>query len=231
MEREIKVAAIVPAYNEERTIANVLKALLAAKKNKIIDEIIVVSSGSTDKTAEISKSFGVKVIDSKKRKGKAAAMREGVEATKAKIIVFVDGDLIGLTPEHISELVWPVLENKADMVVGIRDRIGETPIFLLKIDPLLAFGGERALKRSIFENLPEKFSQGFGIETALNYYCKVNKLLVKYVKLKGLKMVVKERKMGLVKGFWERIKMMSQMIQTRIQILFHKHEFKNPPKF
>jgi glycosyltransferase involved in cell wall biosynthesis len=219
---KIKVAAIVPAYNEERTIGNVLKILKLAKE---IDEIIVVSDGSTDKTAQISKSFKVKVLEGPEREGKGRAMRKGVKSTDAKIIAFFDADLIGLSPEHITQLIQPILKNEAGMVVGIRDRIGETPLWLLKIDPLLAFGGERAMKREIFENLPERFSRGFEIETALNFYCQINKIKVKYAKLKGLKMIIKEKKYGFLKGFLERIKMEGEMIKIRISLLFHKKEF------
>lgn len=218
-----KVAAIVPAYNEEKTIGNVLKQLISAKE---LDEIIVVSDGSTDKTTQISKSFGVKVLERQERAGKGRAMKRGVKSTSAEIIAFFDADLIDLVPEHVSFLVQPILRGEADMVVGIRDRIGETPLFLLKIDPLLAFGGERALKREIFENLPERFSRGFETETALNFYCQINKLLVRYVKLKGLKMVIKEKKYGWLKGFLERLKMEWKMIKIRILLLFYKREFK-----
>jgi glycosyltransferase involved in cell wall biosynthesis len=220
--KKTKVAAIVSAYNEEKTIGNVLKTLKLAKE---LDEIIVVTDGSTDKTAQISKSFGSEVLEGPERTGKGNAMKKGVKSTNADIIVFFDADLIGLTTEHVSLLVQPVLKNEAGMAVGIRDRIGETPLFLLKIDPLLAFGGERALKREIFENLPERFSQGFEIETALNFYCQVNKIPVKYVKLKGLKMIIKEKKYGFLKGFWERIKMEFKIFKVRILLLFHKKEF------
>jgi len=218
-----KVAAIVPAYNEEKTIGDVLKTLKLAKE---LDEIIVVSDGSTDKTAQISKSLGVRVLEGPERAGKGMAMKKGVKSTDANVIAFFDADLIGLSPEHVSQLVQPILKGEAEMVVGIRDRIGETPLFLLKIDPLLAFGGERAMKREIFENLPERFSRGFEIETALNFYCQVNKIKVKYVKLKGLKMIIKEKKYGLIKGFWERLKMEEEMIKIRISLLIHKKEFK-----
>lgn len=224
--RKLKVAVIVPAYNEEATIKGVLTPLREVENRGMIDEIIVVGSGSTDRTTQISRALGVKVVDSGQRTGKGEAMKEGVKVTKAEVIVFIDADLIGLTPEHISQLIKPILKDEADMVVGIRDRVGETPLFLLKIDPLLAFGGERASKREIFENLPERFSRGFEIETAMNFYCQVNRLLVRYVKLKGLKMVIKERKYGWLKGFSERVKMQWQMLRIRILLLFHKGEFK-----
>lgn len=217
-----KIAAIVPAYNEEKTIGNVLEAL---KLSPELDEIIVVSDGSTDKTAEIAKSYNIKVLENLKQEGKGMAMRKGVKNTGAQIITFFDADLIGLTPKHVSQIIRPVLNNEAGMVVGIRDRIGETPLFLIKIDPLLAFGGERALRREIFENLPEKFTRRFEVETVLNFYCKINKIPVKYVKLKGLKMVIKEKKYGFLKGFWERIKMEKEIVKTRFLLLFHKKEF------
>ncbi len=228
MEEKPKVAAIVPAYNESATIGNVLKALLAAKE---IDEIIVVSDGSTDETAQISRSLGVKVLENPERGGKGKAMRRGVENTTAEIICFFDADLIGLIPQHINQLVEPVLKSEAAMVVGIRDRIGETPLFLLRIDPLLAFGGERVLRREIFLNIPERFSRGFEIETALNFYCQVNKLPVRYVKLKGLKMIIKEKKYGLVKGFWGRVKMEWEILKTRLLLLWSKQDFKKNSKF
>jgi glycosyltransferase involved in cell wall biosynthesis len=221
--KKLKVAAIVPAYNEEKTVVDVLKTLTSSKE---LDEIIVVSDGSTDKTAQISKSFEVKVLEGAERTGKGMAMKKGVKSTSAEIIVFFDADLIGLIPEHVSLLVQPILEDEADMVVGIRDRIGETPLFLLKIDPLLAFGGERCLKREIFEKLPERFSRGFEIETAMNFYCQINKLLTKYVKLKNLKMIIKEKKYGWLKGFPERLKMHWEMLKIRILLLSHKSEFK-----
>lgn len=217
-----RVAAIVPAYNEEKTITNVLKTLKLVKE---IDEIIVVNDGSSDKTAEISKALEVKVLENLKREGKGKAMKKGIEETTAPIVIFFDADLVGLTPEHVKSLLFPIFKKEAEMVVGIRSRVGETPLFLLKIDPLLAFGGERALKREIFENLPERFSKGFEIETALNFYCQINKIPVKYVKLKGLKMVVKEKKYGLIKGFWERIKMEFQILKLRILLPFHKKDF------
>jgi len=223
IKKKLKIVAIVPAYNEEKTIGNVLKQLLKAKE---LDEIILACDGSTDKTAEIGRNFNVRVLESPKE-GKGQTMREAVAKTDAEIIAFFDADLIGLIPEHVSQLVEPILRNEAAMVVGIRDRAGETPPFLLKIDPLLAFGGERALKRSIFESVPEKFGQGFAIETALNYYCKLNKLPVLHVKLKGLDMVMKEKKVGMVKGFWERLEMHWYIRKMRFLMKRHKEEFRN----
>lgn len=211
----MKVAAIVPALNEQAHIKNVLEALL---KSKDIQEVIVVDDGSEDKTGTIAKGLGAKVITLRKKggSGKAHAMQEGVKSTNAQVIIFFDADLIGLKKEHIHSLIKPILEKKADMVVGVRGRWFGLPKLVIKLDPLMAIGGERAMKRSVFENMPKQFMKGFAVEIGLNFYCREKELSVVYKDLKGLTMATKEQKMGFFKGFKDRIKMIKQVIKARI---------------
>lgn len=222
-----KVAAIVPALDEEANVGNALRVLLDSED---IDEVILVDDGSIDRTPEIGREMGARVISLSQKggSGKGNAMRKGVKAAKADIVVFFDADLVGLTLEHISLLVKPVLREKAVMCVGVRERRwwGKVSEFFIKVDPLTAIAGERAMKRYIFEAIPLIFIQGFMVETALNYYCWVNKLQVKYVKLKGLNIVVKEKKWGLIKGFLRRLRMMWQLVKIRFLILIMRKEFK-----
>ena len=221
---KVRTAAIVPALNEEANVGNVLKTLLGSRD---LDEVILVDDGSTDRTAEIGEELGAKVIvlPEKGGNGKGNAMKQGVESTDAEIIVFFDADLVGLKIEHVSQLVQPILEGKAAMAVGVRDRYKKLPDIIIKIDPLLAIGGERAMKRFIFEALPEKFIRGFAVETALNYYCLKKKLKIVYPKLKGLTIVIKEKKWGFVKGFKNRLEMIWQLIKIRFLIIINKKEF------
>lgn len=91
-----KVSILVPAYNEEKTIASTLKSLLSLDypKNKL--EIIAINDGSTDKTLEIMKKFrkyGIKIID-KPNGGKASALNAGLKKAKGEIIVCMDADSI-----------------------------------------------------------------------------------------------------------------------------------------
>lgn len=222
----MKVAAIVPALDEEKNIGNVLKALLYSKE--LQEVIVAVDSRSKDKTAQISRELGARVIIVSET-GKGGGMREALKSTDADIILFCDADLIGFTSEHVSLLVSPVLKDEAVMAVGIRERRGSGKFAqaLIKIDPLLAIAGERALRRWIFEKIPPDLSKGFMVETALNYYCYINNLPVRYVKLKGLSIVIKEKKWNFLRGFVARIKMVGELIKIRALILSRKNDFKN----
>lgn len=219
-----KVAAIVPALNEEANVAKVLRVLL---DSEVLDQVILVDDGSTDKTAEIGERLGAKVIKLPKvgGSGKGNAMKKGLESTSAEIIVFFDADLIGLSKEHIYSLVSPMLTGNIEMCVGIRGRLLGLPNLIAKIDPLLAIGGERAIKRHLLEDISSKFVQGFAVEPTLNYYCMINKLPVRYTTLKKLSVIIKEKKRGFINGFISRIEMIFEIAKTRLLLTSNKNEF------
>lgn len=214
-----KVAAIVPALDEEANIADVLKVLINSKH---LDEIIVVDDGSMDKTAEIGERMGVKVVKLPKigGSGKGNAMRQGLKATDAEIIAFFDADLIGLSEEHVSLLVEPMLKGNIEMCVGIRDRLSGWPQAMAQLDPMLAIAGERAIKKTLLEKIPDKFTKGFAIESALNYYCFINDLPIKHVLLAKIDHVLKEKKWGFFRGSWQRAKLIFQVAKIRAVLFF-----------
>jgi len=189
-------------------------------------EFILVDDGSMDRTAEIGEDLGIKVIRLPKvgGSGKGNAMKQGLKATNAQVVVFFDADLIGLTNEHITSLIQPMIDENAEMCVGIRGRLLGLPKLIAKVDPLIAIGGERAVKRGLLEKISDELVQGFTVESALNYYCLVKKLPVKYVVLKNLKVVTKEEKRGFIKGFISRIEMIFQIIRIRLMFPFYKNE-------
>lgn len=160
----MKVAAIIPAYNEAATIEDVVRV---ARDCDRVDEVIVVDSVSTDETAAVAAEAGARVV-SAATAGKGEAMSAGVRATDAEVLLFLDGDLIGLQPEHLNRLVREV-EQGADMSCGLFDR-GPTlnPIFL-KFLPILT--GERAVRRHLFDSLHDEDAHGYKIEAALNSRC------------------------------------------------------------
>ncbi|MFA6131717.1 MAG: glycosyltransferase [Patescibacteria group bacterium] len=206
-----KITAIIPAYNEEATVAEVVRV---ACSSKLVDEVLVVSDGSTDNTVETARAAGARVLDLKKNHGKGAAMRLGVLDTNAPIILFLDADLVGFTTDHIERLVWPVITGGRAMNAAQRDRGILNPI--VRYLPLIS--GERAMTRDIFLAIPEEYSQGFMVEIVLNYYCRFKKLRYGSVLLPGLTIRRKYQKVGWRRGLREYFRMTFQIIKAMIVI-------------
>ena len=114
------ISAVIPAFNEELTIGNVIERLTAVmQKNGYTYEIMVVDDCSADKSVEISKSYGVKVFSLKKHMGKGYALRVGFAKAKGEIITTIDSDG-SHRPEELPQLLNPILQNQADLVIGSR---------------------------------------------------------------------------------------------------------------
>jgi glycosyltransferase involved in cell wall biosynthesis len=112
------IIAIIPAYNEERHIADVLKRVKSC-----VDKTIVINDGSKDATGAIAKRCGVIVKNLKINSGKSQALIEGIkiaEKFKPDIIVFMDSDGQH-KPEEVPSLVKPIIDGKADFVCGTRE--------------------------------------------------------------------------------------------------------------
>ena len=158
----MRVAAIIPAWNEAETIGPVIAAALRART---VGEVIVVDNGSTDATAEIAASYGVRVV-LEPIQGKGEAMRRGVASTDADAIVFLDADLYGLEPRHVDALANRILSGRADMACGLCDRGSTRNTLGLHYLPILS--GQRALRRDLFEALAPEEASGYKVEVALN---------------------------------------------------------------
>lgn len=215
------VAIIIPAYNEEKRIADVLSVL---KKVDDIDEVIVVNDGSEDNTSRIARNFGARVIDLKENIGKGGAIYKGAKETNADIIVFIDADLIGLKPEHINSLTEPILADNADMTVGkfisgrLRTNLSQ------KMFPFIS--GQRAIKRSFIESMKDIELSRYGIELAITKYAKEMGLVTVEVPLEKLTHVMKEEKLGYSKGFLARLHMYREML-TYFYMRIAKSRFGN----
>ena len=119
----MKLVVIIPAYNEQETIAQVIKET-PRKINGIKQvEIIVINDGSTDKTAEKAKQAGAdEIINFKENRGLANAFKVGLEKAveeNADIIVNIDADL-QYNPKEIPKLIQPILKQQTDIVLGNR---------------------------------------------------------------------------------------------------------------
>ncbi len=111
------VVAVIPAYNEEMSIASVI-----LRTQEFVDHIIVVNDGSGDLTAEIAAKLGAIVVSHEKNQGKGAALRTGFRraySLGADIVVTLDADGQH-NPSEIKQLIAPIVAGEADIVVGSR---------------------------------------------------------------------------------------------------------------
>jgi len=207
------VTVIIPAYNEGKTIGSVLKVV---KRVKLVDKIIVVSDGSIDNTVDIAKEYQVETIELTNNIGKGGALSRGVSATNSDIILFLDADLIGLNERHVIDLLIPVIDNEVDMTIGIFNNGRFTTDLAQKIAPYLS--GQRAMRRYIFENIPNIDLTKYGVEAALTKYVLNNKIKFKEVILSNLTHIMKEEKLGILKGFASRLKMYRDIVKILTNI-------------
>jgi glycosyltransferase involved in cell wall biosynthesis len=203
------VSVIIPAFNEEKTIGQIIVLI---KKFPIVQEVLVIDDGSQDNTAKIALEKGARVIRIPKNKGKGQALDLGVKKAESKVLFFLDADLKGLLPKHLELLIKPVITKKLDMTIGMVDRFKGIRIITSP------FAGTRVLKRSFWQEIPQEFKKGFFIESALTYFAKKKKLNVKGFVLKGVSHVTKEKKQGILLGFLNRLKMIKEIILVNLKL-------------
>ena len=107
-----KISVIIPAFNEEKTVASVVEVV---KNVSYIDEIIVVNDGSSDNTELEAKKAGATVINHNTNKGKGEALCTGYLEAKCDIIAFIDADIHNLTSSKVDKMLKPILLGKADI--------------------------------------------------------------------------------------------------------------------
>ena len=115
-----KISVIIPAYNEEEKIGEVIDKV---KNTKFNSEIIVVDNCSTDKTSEIAKSKQVITVFCP-NKGKGYAMEMGLQYATGEIVVFIDGDLGIYTDDIIGLMISPIMDRNVDFTKAAFTREG-----------------------------------------------------------------------------------------------------------
>jgi glycosyltransferase involved in cell wall biosynthesis len=173
-----KIAVVIPCYNEELTIADVVRQF----RDQLPDaDIYVFDNNSTDKTVERAREAGA-LIYRERRQGKGYVVQSMFSRVDADVFVMVDGDGT-YPPSDVQRIIQPVLEDEADMVVGSRldhesqsqfrflNRLGNklflwvlNLIFKVRLRDILS--GYRAFNRKFVKNIP-LFGGGFEIETEL----------------------------------------------------------------
>jgi glycosyltransferase involved in cell wall biosynthesis len=191
----------VAAFNEEKTLAAVLQALT---HSPVIDEVIVVSDGSSDATVEIARAFDVKTIALKENHGKGYAMAVGVANASNDILFFCDGDMFNITETTIESLIGPVTRDECDMNIGIRDRGPALNFFHLKAHFGPVLSGIRVMRRRVFETVPVQYQAHYKIEAALNCFCARAGYRQMNTVIYDLGHITKESKRGVMDGLRSR---------------------------
>ena len=118
----INVSIIIPVYNEENTIIDILKVVKGQKVSNIKFEVIVVDDGSNDNTGFLlnkNKHLYDKIVINKKNSGKGSAIKQGINVAKGSYILFQDADM-EYDPNDYKNILKPVKNFNADLVIGSR---------------------------------------------------------------------------------------------------------------
>lgn len=176
-----KISAIVPVYNEAKTVAAVIKVLLSSQ---YIDEVICVNDGSTDNSLTILKKFAsaITLINLKKNQGKGYALAQGIVQAKGEIVTFFDADLTNLSEKHIKALLKPILTRQARAVLGYPKYGWYHPCIFANLT------GERAyFKQDLLPHLKKMAKTRFGVEIFLNnLFANGQTKKIPLLKLRGL---------------------------------------------
>lgn len=195
MENKTDVTIIIPVYNEEAGIAEVINGINRLQKGY---EIIVIDDGSTDNTFKIANDTGVKVIRHPYNKGNGAAIKTGAQCAEGDVLLFMDGDGQH-NPEYIPTILHCIEEY--DMVVGARTKESETSFIRnlgnkiltliasylagMKIPDLTS--GFRAIKKEVFLKFINLLPNTFSYPTTITLALLQEGLNVKYVAIKTLR--------------------------------------------
>ena len=166
------VSIVIPAYNEEATVAQVVSA---AKKVSYVDEVIVVDDGSTDRTVEEAEGAGATVISHIMNEGQGSAIKTGFKYSHGDIVAFIDADVSNFTPNKIDKIIKPILEDRAD-ITKTKFARESGRVTELTAKPLLGFffpelnyeqplSGQFAGKRSALNKI--KFEKDYGVDVGI----------------------------------------------------------------
>lgn len=182
------VSAIIPVYNEDKSLDDLLRTICSFKN---VHEIICVDDGSQDRSLEILDRYSkhVQIIHFSTNCGKGSALAAGIKAARGDIVLFLDADLLNLNSRHIQALVEPLIHQRSKAVVGYC----RTSEIHIKFGELIS--GQRAYFRSdLLPYLDEMEPMRYGIEMFLNSLFHPKD--VEFIPLTNLRSIYKYEKYG-----------------------------------
>jgi glycosyltransferase involved in cell wall biosynthesis len=204
------IDAVVPARNEETTVAAVVTACLGCA---YVREVIVVDDASDDATADVASAAGAKVISRAGDGSKAHAMEAGVAASDADAILFVDADCLGLTTRHLDDICEPFVAGRAVMSIGWFDYGLWNPL----VRRLAPTTGERVIPRWVFEAIPSYKLDGYTIELMINEVVAEGRHPTAARTMRGVTHRTKRDKYGWVDGVRETWRMFWELVGVHLR--------------
>lgn len=206
-----EISAIIPVYNEAGKIGRVLEVLRQVNR---LHEIIVVDDGSTDSSAEeiqlaAQSDPRIWLEANPVNQGKGQAIFLGWQVTESRCLLLLDGDLFGLNPQHIQDLIKPVLDSHVDMAIGQFKKGKWTSDIPHWITPWLS--GQRSLRSDLLKQVSPRAAAGYGFETALTVATRQNGWRCARVILPGVWHIPGEARRGFWKGLKNRARMYCQI--------------------
>ncbi|MGF7184972.1 glycosyltransferase involved in cell wall biosynthesis [Desulfitispora alkaliphila] len=217
------VTVLIPAYNEERRIAQTVRGI---KNITMISEIIVVSDGSADNTANKAREAGADlVLELTKNKGKGKALNVALDYINTDIVALIDADL-GETSGEIEKLLKPVIQNEADLTIAIFPHSGKKSGFgwvkrlanwggkkFADINLTEPLSGQRVLNKKAL-NAVTPWANGFGMEVAMNISAAKAELRIKEVETRMSHKVTGRN----ISGFYHRGRQLVHVLKALMYI-------------
>ncbi len=172
------LSCLIPCFNEEERILDVLRALCKVKE---IDEIICVDDGSTDKTSEVifSNYPQVKLIKLADNQGKAEAVYQGALKARGDWLILMDGDLRDLDYQEINLLIKKAFKaSSLDMLI-LRKKRSPWSTKIFRFDTLIT-GLRIVARKHLLDLFKTQKAEGYQLEVALNQYMIDHKKTVYY---------------------------------------------------
>lgn len=207
-------AVLIPAYNEAAHLPRVVAVALEAA----LGPVLVVDDGSRDSTAEAAQRAGASVLRLGQNQGKGGALFAGGSALQSEVVVLLDADLLGLTPQHLRDLAAPVLRGEVEMTRGVFAGGRWRTTAAQRLAPQL--NGQRGLLRAQLLEVDGLGSSRYGVEIAITEHAKRCAWRVRDVPLTGVSQVMKEEKRGLWRGLLVRFKMYAEIFSELFRSWF-----------
>jgi glycosyltransferase involved in cell wall biosynthesis len=227
---QLLVSVIIPARNEARTVGAVVRA---AREARFTGRVLVVANACTDRTVEEAEAAGAEVLRLPCG-GKGEAVLMGIEFLSPHpedAVVLLDADLTRLTPCHIDDLAFNVIQGQAEMACGILAGRFWSNSFVPSSWSFHSFWtltGQRCLLAGLLWELDPDRAAGFRLEVALNRLCVDRRLRVLRLPFSGVGHITKERKGSVPRGWAARLVMISQVYWTYAILWIHQATMASP---